>query len=106
MGQVHATRPGAVLILPHAEAEGLAQAAGGLAGGGEPAVGPLGGGVERHQGQQRGEHPDTVILLLRANMCLSVLFVEEEEDTTLKHTIKMNLDFFNSLFIQEKGFEI
>ena len=39
-------------------------------------------------------------------MCLSVLFVEEE-DTTLKHTIKMyNLDFYELLFIQEKGFEI
>ena len=109
MGQVDATRPGAVLILSHPEDEGLAQAARGLAGGDEPAVGPLGGGVVRDQGQQeqqRGKHPDTVILLLRANMCLSVLFVEEE-DTTLKHTIEMyNLDFFNLLFIQEKGFEI
>ena len=71
VGQVHATCTGVVLILPPPEAKGLAQAARGLAGGGEPAVGPLGGGVGRDQGeqqeQQRGEHPDTVILLLRTS---------------------------------------
>ena len=71
VGQIEGCRSQAVLILPHPEAEGLAQAARGLAGGGEPAVGPLGGGVVRdqgqHQEQQRGEHPDTVILLLRTS---------------------------------------
>ena len=70
VGQIEGCRSQAVLILPHPEAEGLAEAARGLAGAGEPAVGPLGGGVVRDQGQQeqqRGEHPDTVILLLRTS---------------------------------------